>query len=160
MADESADKQADLLVTTFTDSRHKCLMYLPPATCRVLANHSTTASVSRHRLDCFIYQLSETESDASSSSISLLLDQMSDLSCSGKSHNCPSHFHDDDPEYWTSKALINASNEPEASRATASERQVTEESKAATSAQTQSNKQDAGLRRVIRNFTPSYVTIS
>lgn len=85
---------------------------------------------------------------------------MSSLSCSGKSHDCLSHFHDEDPAFLKGIAQTNADNNVEAGAATASaDKLATEEDKVAARAETHSSKKDVGFRRIIRNFTPSYVLI-
>jgi hypothetical protein len=80
---------------------------------------------------------------------------MSNLSCPGDSNNCGSHFHDEDPIYSADITPANLESDPEAGRNLV----VDKEAQEAPHVQHPIDKSDVGIRRIIRNFTPSYVQV-
>lgn len=83
---------------------------------------------------------------------------MVDQSCSRDSSNCPLHFHDEDPIYLSEAIPKHVNNDMEAALSSTMTGSVTSREAAKTqNAPPSSAKGDTGFRRIIRNFTPSYV---
>jgi hypothetical protein len=80
---------------------------------------------------------------------------MSGTSCPGDSTTCEHHFHDEDTSYLTNEdqhtdleaAMSGASTGPS----------ITKKEQEAQPSQPAIDKHNVGFRRIIRNFTPSYV---
>ena len=83
---------------------------------------------------------------------------MSESACHGDSSNCQSHFHDEDPKYLADASPTHLENDPELGRDIASVGPGdNKESRESQNTPRLSDKRDVGFRRIIRNFTPSYV---
>ena len=83
---------------------------------------------------------------------------MSDLSCPGNSSSCHNHFHVEDPRYLGEEAQAHLETDTEAGKSsTSASLGADKHSQNAQNAQHSSDKKDIGFRRIIRNFTPSYV---
>jgi len=87
---------------------------------------------------------------------------MSESTCPGDSSNCHSHFHDEDSRYLAKKDPTDLENNLVVDRSLTSARSaINNEAKEAQEAQHTQNpsKENEGavFRRIIRNFTPSYV---
>lgn len=83
---------------------------------------------------------------------------MSDLPCPGN-HNCPLHFHDEDPSYLADPPQARPNDDLELGSGSISTGSVIkkEATQKPQNAQLPVDKRDVGFRRIIRNFTPSYV---
>lgn len=83
---------------------------------------------------------------------------MSDLPCPGN-HNCPLHFHDEDPTYLVDPPQTRLNDDLELGSGSISTGSVIKKEAAQKpqNAQHPIDKRDVGFRRIIRNFTPSYV---
>jgi hypothetical protein len=82
---------------------------------------------------------------------------MVDLSCPGNS-SCQTHFHVEDPRYLGEEAQTHLEDDTEAGKSsTSASLGVDKHSQSAQHAPDSSDKKDLGFRRIIRNFTPSYV---
>ena len=89
---------------------------------------------------------------------------MPESSCPGDSSNCQSHFHDEDPRYLPDASSANSQDDLEAGRSvtlgsiTPAGPVANKEAEEAGHAQ--DCNEDVDFRRIIRNFTPSYVQAS
>jgi hypothetical protein len=85
---------------------------------------------------------------------------MSNLSCPSDSNDCGSRLHIEDPTYSAVMSPVNLESDPEVGRdLTSTSCAVDKEAQEAPHAQHPIDKRDAGIRRIIRNFTPSYVPV-
>jgi hypothetical protein len=83
---------------------------------------------------------------------------MSIQSCPGDSSNCQLHFHDEDPRYLVDTVQTHRDDDPEAGlRSTVTGPVVKMEAPTTGNVPLSNNESIVGFRRLICNFTPSYV---